>query len=132
MADMDPTGGLWNWAAAASLTADRVHGALAGALERNVGPLESGAPTLCDVYHVGGEFPTIIDVYLAPETIAESTAASAVAVRLEVEIILPDDTLDPAGYLLAGPDGSLTSVEVDEVETDEGVERRLRRERPAA
>ncbi|WP_250001631.1 hypothetical protein [Actinoplanes sp. M2I2] len=141
MADMDPTGGLWNWAAATSLTADRVHGALAGALERSVGALEAGADVLCDVYHVGGDFPTLIDVYLAPEAIAESTAASAVAVRLGVEILLPDDTLDPTRYVLAGPDGSLELVHVDEVETDDGPERRHVRpctgpvtgcERPAA
>ncbi|MGK5678610.1 hypothetical protein [Actinoplanes sp. URMC 104] len=127
MADMDPTGGLWNWAAATSLPADRVHGTLAGALERTVVPLGpelvEGA-VLCDVYHVGGDFPTLIDVYLAPETLAEATAASAVAVRLEVEILLPDDTLNPTRYVLAGPDGSLTPVHVDEVETDDGPERR--------
>jgi hypothetical protein len=132
MADMDPTGGLWNWAAAASLPAERVHGALAGALERNVGPLESGSAVLCDVYHVGGDFPTVIDVYLAPETLAESTAASAVAVRLGVEIVLPDDSLDPSAYVLAGPDGGLRDVRIDETETDAGTERRLRRDRPAA
>jgi hypothetical protein len=132
MADMDPTGGLWNWAAASSLPADRVHGALAGALERTVGPLEANTGVLCDVYHVGGDFPTVIDVYLAPEDIAEATAASAVAVRLGVEIILPDDSLDPSGFVLAAPDGSLTEVLLDEVETDDGPERRLRRDRPAA
>jgi hypothetical protein len=127
MADMDPTGGLWNWAASSSLTEERVHGALAGALERTVVSLdapESDGALLCDVYHVGGDFPTLIDVYLAPETIAEATAASAVAVRLEVEIILPDDTLDPTRYVLAKPDGSLGLVHVDEVETDDGPERR--------
>jgi hypothetical protein len=127
MADTDPTGGLWNWAAPSSLSEDRVHGALAGALERTVVPLSpqlvDGA-VLCDVYHVGGDFPTLIDVYLAPETIAESTAASAVAVRLEIEIMLPDDTLDPTRYVLAGPDGGLRPVHVDEVETDDGPERR--------
>lgn len=127
MADTDPTGGLWNWAARSSLSEDRVHGALAGALERTVLPLGPGLPdgsVLCDVYHVGGDFPTLIDVYLAPETIAESTAASAVAVRLEIDIMLLDDTLDPTRYVLAGPDGGLRPVHVDEVETDDGPERR--------
>ena len=127
MADTDPTGGLWNWAAQSSLSGDRVHGALAGALERTVvplGPVPVDGAVLCDVYQVGGDFPTLIDVYLAPEAIAESTAASAVAVRLETKIMLPDDTLDPTRYVLAGPDGSLRPVHVDEAETDEGPERR--------
>ncbi|WP_250027160.1 hypothetical protein [Paractinoplanes maris] len=141
MADMDPTGGLWNWAAASSLTAEWVHGAIAGALERSVGQLGSEAAVLCDVHHVGGDFPTLIDVYLAPETIAESTAASAVAVRLGVAILLPDDTLDPTRFVLAGPDGGLELVHADETETDDGPERRHVRpctgpvtgcERPAA
>ncbi len=128
MADMDPTGGLWNWAAASSLPADRIHGALAGALERSVvplGPELTDGAVLCDVYEVGGLFPTLIDVYLAPENIAEATAASAVAVRLEVEILLPDDTLNPTRYVLAGPDGSLRPVHVDEIETDDGPERHV-------
>ncbi|TDO40818.1 hypothetical protein C8E87_4537 [Paractinoplanes brasiliensis] len=144
MADMDPTGGLWNWAASASLSEERVHAALAGALERTVvplGPETVAGAVLCDVYHVGGDFPTLIDVYLAPESLAEATAASAVAVRLEVEIILPDDTLDPTRFVLARPDGSLGLVHADEVETDDGPERRRVRpctggltgcERPAA
>ncbi|WP_240669681.1 hypothetical protein [Actinoplanes solisilvae] len=135
MADSDPTGGLWNWAAQSSLSGDRVHGALAGALERTVvplGPDPVDGAVLCDVYRVGGDFPTLIDVYLAPENIAESTAASAVAVRLEIEIMLPDDTLDPTRYVLAAPDGSLRPVHVDEVETDDGPERRRARPCTAA
>ncbi len=84
---------------------------------------------LCDVYHVGGDFPTLIDVYMPPGGIAETTAASAVAVRLETKIILPDDTLDPSRYVLAEPDGGLHTVLVDEEETDDGPERRIR---PAA
>ncbi|WP_236047586.1 hypothetical protein [Paractinoplanes ovalisporus] len=127
MADMDPTGGLWNWAASSSLSGERVQGALAGALERTVISLDAegmDGAVLCDVYHVSGDFPTLIDVYLAPETIAETTAASAVAVRLEVEIILPDDSLNPTRYVLADPAGGLRHVHVDEVETDDGPERR--------
>jgi hypothetical protein len=124
MADGDPTGGLWNWAAATRLDPERVRGALAGALERSVVRLTGGAGVSCDVYHVGGDYPTLIDVYFAPSAVAETTAASAVAVRLEVEIILPDDTLNPSRYVLAEPDGSLRAVHVDEVETDDGPERR--------
>lgn len=123
MADGDPTGGLWNWAASTRLDPERVRGALAGALERSVVPLGGGDGVLCDVYHVGGDYPTVIDVYLAP-AVAEATAASALAVRLEVEIILPDDTLNPSRYVLAEPDGGLRAVHVDEVETDDGPERR--------
>ncbi|WP_246612360.1 hypothetical protein [Paractinoplanes bogorensis] len=63
-------------------------------------------------------------MYLAPESLAETTAASAVAVRLEVAILLPDDSLNPTRYVLAEPDGSLRLVHVDEVETDDGPVRR--------
>ncbi|MEV6346106.1 hypothetical protein [Actinoplanes sp. NPDC051851] len=80
---------------------------------------------LCDVYHVGGEFPTLIDVYLAPAGIAEEVAASAVAVRLGATILLPDDSLDPSRYTAAEPDGTLRAVRVEERETDDGTERRL-------
>ena len=124
MADPDPTTGLWNWAIARPLDADRVRGAIAGALERSVVPLGGGAGVLCDVYHVGGEFPTLVDVYLAPTGIAEATAASAVAVRLGAAVLLPDDTLNPSRYVLAEPDGGLHAVHVDEAETDDGTERR--------
>ena len=124
MADADPTDGLWNWAAASSLEEDRVRGALAGALERSVVPLGADGDVLCDVYPVGGDFPTLIDVYLAPTDLAEGTAASAVAVRLGAAIIFPDDTLDPTRYVLASPDGGLRPVHVNEVETDDGAERR--------
>ena len=124
MADADSTDGLWNWAAASSLDPDRVRGAIAGALERSVVPLGADGEVLCDVYPVGGDFPTLIDVYLAPADIAEATAASAVAVRLGAAIILADDTLDPTRYVLASADGGLRPVHADEVETDEGAERR--------
>ena len=87
-------------------------------------PLGEDGSLLCDVYHVGGEFPTMVDVYLAPRAVAEAAAASAVAVRLDAVVLLPDDTLNPTRYLLAEPDGSLRAVHVDEVETDDGPERR--------
>ena len=128
MADADPTNGLWNWAVARRLDADQVRGAIAGALERGVVPLGADGDVLCDVYHVGGDFPTLVDVYLAPAGIAEATAASAVAVRLDAAVLLPDDTLNPSRYVLAGPDGGRYAVHVDEVETDDGPERRHVRE----
>ncbi|MEU8813915.1 hypothetical protein [Actinoplanes sp. NPDC048796] len=124
MADTDPTGGLWNWAVACPLDPDRVRGALAGTLERSVVPLEAEGDILCDVYEVGGDFPTLVDVYLAPSRVDEATAASAVSVRLGAAVLLPDDSLDPSRYVLATPDGSLVAVQVDEVETDDGPERR--------
>jgi hypothetical protein len=126
MADGDPTLGLWNWSIGNRIDADRVRGALAGALERSVAPLGDDGGVLCDVYHVGGDFPTLVDVYLAPGGIAEATAASAVSVRLGEAVLLPDDSRNPAGYVLAEPDGTLRPVQVDEVETDDGPERRLR------
>jgi hypothetical protein len=78
---------------------------------------------LCDVYPVGGDFPTLVDVYLAPDGIAETTAASAVSVRLGAAVLLPDDTLNPSRYVVAEPDGTLRPVHVDEVESDDGPER---------
>ena len=127
MADDDPTDGLWNWCAAGRLDPVVVRAALAGALRRPVaelGPAGPGAGLLCDVWHVGGDFPTLIDCYLAPGDVAEATIASAVAVRLGVDVLLPDDTLNPTRYVLAEPDGTLRPVHVDEVETDDGPERR--------
>ncbi|MEU4687956.1 hypothetical protein [Actinoplanes sp. NPDC023714] len=118
--------GLWNWCVAQHIDADRVRGALAGALERGVGEIENALPgaLMADVYHVGGDFPTLVDVYLAPANVAEETIASAVAVRLHAAILLPDDTLNPTRYVLAEPDGTLRAVHVTEVETDDGPERR--------
>lgn len=118
--------GLWNWSAAGLIEPERVRNALAGALERPVAEIGEGGVDglLCDVYHVGGEFPTLIDVFLAPDEIAEETVASAVAVRLGADILLPDDSLNPTRYVLAEPDGTLRPVHVDEEETDDGVERR--------
>ncbi|TWG25279.1 hypothetical protein FHX34_101245 [Actinoplanes teichomyceticus] len=118
--------GLWNWSAAERIEPERVRNALAGALERPVAELVEGQPDalLCDVYHVGGDFPTVIDVYLAPDSVAEETAASAVAVRLGVAVLVPDDTLNPSRYVCADPDGTLRPVHVEERETAEGAERR--------
>jgi hypothetical protein len=100
MADGDPTAGLWNWSVRGDIDDDLVRGALAGALERSVVRLGEEGDVLCDVYGVGGDFPTLIDVYLAPGGIAEATAASAVAVRLGAAVLLPDDTLNPTRYVL--------------------------------
>jgi hypothetical protein len=127
MAGGDPIGGLWNWCAAGRVDAAKVRSALAGALVRPVTGLDADTtddPLLCDVWYVGGDFPTLIDCYLAPSDVAEATIASAVAVRLGTEVLLPDDTLNPTRYVLAEPDGTLRSVHVDEVETDDGTERR--------
>lgn len=127
MAGGEPSGGLWNWCAAGRVDAAAVRSALAGALVRPVVGLDDDAvedALLCDVFYVGGDFPTLIDCYLAPGDIAEPTVASAVAVRLGTDVLLPDDTLNPTRYVLAEPDGTLRSVHVDEVETDDGTERR--------
>src|ERR687889_482439 len=127
MADADPAGGLWNWCAAGRVDAAKIRSALAGALARPVTGLGEDTvddALLCDVWYVGGDFPTMIDCYLAPGGVAETTIASAVAVRLGTDVLLPDDTLNPTRYVLAEPNGTLRSVHVDEVETDDGTERR--------
>jgi hypothetical protein len=126
MADDDPTGGLWNWCATGRLDPPVVRAAIAGVLQRPVAELGSpgaGDAVLCDVWQVGGDYPTLIDCYLAPGDLPEATIASAVAVRLGADLLLPDDTLNPTRYVLAEPDGTLRPVHVDEVETDDGPER---------
>jgi hypothetical protein len=126
MGDMaDPTDGLWSWCVSGRLAAVDVRSALAGVLQRPVTTLEMPVDdaVLCDVWQVAGDFETLIDCYLAPSDMTESTVASAVAVRLKSDILLPDDTLDPSRYLLARPDGTLRPVHVDEQETDDGPER---------
>jgi hypothetical protein len=127
IADDVPTDGLWNWSAAGVIDPAIVRAAVAGALQKPVADLGSvGAAdaVLCDVWHVGGDFPTLIDCYLTPSDLPEATIASAVAVRLGADLLLPDDTLNPTRYVLAEPDGTLRTVHVDEVETDDGPERR--------
>jgi hypothetical protein len=56
--------------------------------------------------------------------VPETEIARAVAVRLGVDVLLPDGTLNPTRYVRAAPDGTLRAVHVDEVETDDGTERR--------
>jgi hypothetical protein len=127
MADDVPTDGLWNWSAAGRLDPATVRAAIAGVLQKPVAELGGVIDVdeiLCDVWHVGGDFPTLIDCYLAPGDVVEATIASAVAVRLGADLLLPDDTLNPTRYVLAEPDGTLRVVHVDEVETDDGTERR--------
>src|SRR3954449_5772682 len=101
MADGDPTLGLWNWSIGNRIDADRVRGALAGALERSVVPLGDDGGVLCDVYQVGGDFPTLVDVFLAPAGFAEATTASAAGARRVAVPLLPDDPLNATRYVLA-------------------------------
>ena len=115
MADSDPTGGLWNWRRDRASTRNGFAAPWPG-FGGFGGPAGRRFRVFCDVYPVGGDYPTLIDVYFPPGGIAESTAASAVAVRLEVTVMLPDDTLNPTRYVLAEPDGSLRAVHVDEQE----------------
>jgi hypothetical protein len=126
MSGMTEEDGLWNWCAAGHIDAALLHAALSGALQRPVTTFDAPADdaVICDVWHVGGDFPTLIDCYLTPGGVAEATIASAVAVRLGTEILLPDDTFNPTRYLQAEPDGTLRPVHVEEQETDAGTERR--------
>ena len=127
MADDVPTDGLWNWSAAGRQEPAQVRAAIAGVLQKPVaelGGIIDVDEILCDVWHVGGDFPTLVDCYLAPSGVTEATIASAVAVRLGADLLLPDDTLNPTRYVLAEPNGTLRAVHVDERETDDGTERR--------
>ncbi|SDT77948.1 hypothetical protein SAMN04489716_8168 [Actinoplanes derwentensis] len=116
--------GPWNWCIAGRIEPGSVTAALAGALDRPVHGMVPGEDLMCDVYHVGGDFPTVVDIYLTPAGVVEETIASAVAVRLRSAVLLPDDTLNPTRYVVAEPDGTLRAVHVDERETDDGTERR--------
>ena len=125
MADPDPADGLWSWCVAGHPEAAAVRDAVSGALQLPVTTLDvpvEGA-VLCDVWEVGGDFPTAVECFLAPGGLTEATIASAVAVRLGADLLLPDDTLNPTRYVLAEPDGTLRPVHADEVETDDGTQR---------
>ena len=119
--------GLWNWCAAGRIDATRIRSAVGDVLGRPVAGLDEDRADdvlRCDVWYVGGEFPTLVDVFLAPDDRPEAAVASAVAVRLGAAVLLPDETLNPTRYVLAGPDGTTRSVHVDETETEDGPERR--------
>ena len=127
MADVDPVGGIWNWSVAGRIDEALVRSAISDVLGRPVTGMSEDAEdsaVLVDVYHVGGEFPTMIDLYLVPSVDHEINVASAVAVRLGAAVLLPDDSLNPTRYVLSEPDGTWRTVHVDETETDEGTERR--------
>lgn len=119
--------GLWNWAAGARLEPATVRAAIAA--ELGLPAVELGADNpedavLVDVWDVGGDYPTLIDCYLVPASYSEIETASAVAVRLNVAVLLPDDSLNPTRYVRAEPDGTRAIVHVDETETDDGPQRR--------
>jgi len=121
--------GIWNWSAAGPVDEAVVRSALSAVLGRPVHRMvedSTDSAVLCDVYQVGGDFPTTIDVYLlsAVQNGIESEYATAVAVRLGAALLFPDESLNPTRYVLAEPDGTMRAVHVDETETDEGTERR--------
>ncbi|GAA0800544.1 hypothetical protein Sya03_09520 [Spirilliplanes yamanashiensis] len=123
MADPPAATGLWNWCLDGTLDPGRVRAAVAVAVRRPTielaGPPVPGA-VQCDVWHTEGEFPTVVDCYLAPSDVPESVAARAVAARLDSRCLLPDDSLDPSRHLLITPDGGIRPVHVDVADTDAG------------
>jgi len=127
MADVDPVGGIWNWSVAGRIDEALVRSAISGVLGRPVTGMDEDAQdsaVLVDVYHVGGDFPTLVDLYLVPSVRDETDVAAAVSVRLGAAVLLPDDSLNPTRYVLSEPDATRRTVHVDEVETDDGTERR--------
>jgi hypothetical protein len=118
---------LWNWAADARLEPAEVRAAIAAELGvpvAGLGEPASDDALLVDVWHVGGDYPTLIDCYLVPAAFAEVDTAVAVAVRLGAAVLLPDESLNPTRYVRAEPDGRRATVHVDETESDDGPERR--------
>jgi hypothetical protein len=70
--------------------AENGHGAVTQHVQAGEGVLDAAEGVLrCDVWYVGGDFPTLIDCCLAPGDIAEPTVASAVAVRPGTDVLLP-------------------------------------------
>lgn len=120
------TGALWSWAVDGLVVPAKIHAVLLDVIGRPVVPLGTDPAdfppdvVLCDVWHVGGDFPTSIACYCVPAQPAETAAAAAFARRLGRRCLLPDDTLDPGRFLLAAPDGTLRPVHLDVDETDEG------------
>jgi hypothetical protein len=122
----DALDGLWSWCLSVQVEPGNVRSALSSVLQRPVTTLEvpvDGA-ALCDVWTVGGDYPTLMETYLVPGEMSETAVAVAVAARLGADVLVPDDTLNPTRYLRAAPDGTLAPVHVDETETDDGPERR--------
>ena len=92
ISDNLPTDGLWNWSATGLLEPAAVRAAVSGALQRPVAELGAagdGDAVLCDVWHVGGDFPTLIDCYLAPGHLTEATIASAVGTTAVAYVARP-------------------------------------------
>ena len=86
-----------------------------------------GGAVLCDVWHVGGDFPTLDRLLPGPRPASPRRPSPAPSRSGSAPtLLLPDDTLNPTRYVLAEPDGTLRPVHVDEVETDDGTERRPR------
>jgi len=123
-----PSGALWNWFLDGLVAPVEIHTALAAILARPVVPLAAAGPglspndlaTLCDVWHTEGDFPTRVDCYLAPEELPEAAVAAALARLLGRRCLLPDDTLDPGRFLLAGPDSTLRPVHLDISDGEDG------------
>ena len=62
---------------------------------------------------------------LAARLLPTVNSAALMAGDLHLQgLLLGDDTLNPTRYLRAEPDGTLRAVHVDEIETDDGTERR--------
>lgn len=123
----NPSGALWSWYLHRVVGATGVRAVLAGILDRPVLPLDAAVPgqlpadaLLCDVWGVGGDFPTRVDCYLAPTEPAEAAVAAAFAQRIGCDCLLPDDTLDPGRFLLAAPDATLRPVHLDIEEGEDG------------
>ncbi|MBO4207146.1 hypothetical protein [Micromonospora echinofusca] len=117
---------LWNWRIDDRVAAAEVRPALAAALGRPVLPLGADPgrlpadAVLCDVWHVPGEFPTVVDCYGVPDGLVELRAVAALARRLGRSCLLRDDTLDATRHLLVATDGTIRPVHLDVADTDDG------------
>jgi len=117
---------LWTWSLADRPDPAAVRGAVAAATGRAVAPLGAAADgdaqdaILCDVWHTGGEFPTVVDCYLAPTGVSELAVAASVAVRLGRACLLADESLDPTRHLLVAADGTVRRVHATVTEAPDG------------
>ena len=118
---------LWNWRIDGRVPPVEIHAALVDAFGLPVLPLDRADPDrypadalLCDVWHIAGEFPTLVDCYGVPADLAEPIAVAAFVRQLGRHCLLPDDTLDAGRYLLVAPGGTIRPVHLEVQEGAEG------------
>lgn len=118
---------MWNWRLDRRIDAVKVYGALSAVVGHPVVPMAhaaAGAPvdgaTICDVWHLPGQAPTVVDWYAPPLRLDEQRTIAWLARSLDTNVLTQDDTLDATRFLLVAPDGTVRPVHFDVADTDDG------------